>query len=277
MNMLQTIVAKALADMHDREKCVSMEQLKQVACHQGEARNVIAALKGSAAVSIIAELKRACPEKGDLAPIPDPAELAGQYEAGGASVISCVTEHHFYKGSLEDFRQVRANVDIPLMRKDFIVHPYQVHEARAYGADMVTLIVKALPQNALVALVERTHSLGMTALVEAHSRLEALRALEAGAKVVGINARDLATMDMNMENFAQIVDVIPEGVVAVAESGVRSARDVFDYASQGADAIMIGEALVTTGEPRQTVADMVAAASHPALDRSRRARIAKEI
>lgn len=283
MNVLDSILQGVRSDLAEREALVSMEEIKRRAKKAPDARDVVAALRSApgnaddserGAVSVIAEVKRASPSKGHLADIPEPAELAREYEAGGASVISVLTERHRFGGSLDDLDAVRRAVDIPILRKDFIVTPYQVHEARAHGADMVLLMVVCLEQPALVSLVERVHSLGMTALVEAHSRLEALRALDAGARVVGVNARDLRTLTVNMDNFAQIVDVIPEDIIAVAESGVKGPKDVFDYAQDGADAVLIGEALVKTNSPREAVASMVSAGQHPALATSRRKRIA---
>ncbi|MDO5747141.1 MAG: indole-3-glycerol phosphate synthase TrpC [Actinomycetaceae bacterium] len=285
MNVLDTILQGVHRDLAQREAHTSMDDLKR-RCHQiDDAKDVIAALRSGpnyvndesrGAVSVIAEVKRASPSKGFLADIPEPGELAQEYEKGGASVVSVLTERHRFHGSLDDLDVVRAAVDIPILRKDFIVTPYQVHEARAHGADMVLLMVVCLEQPALVSLVERVHSLGMTALVEAHSRLEALRALDAGARVVGINARDLRTLEVNMDNFAQIVDVIPEDVIAVAESGVKTPHDVFDYAQDGADAVLIGEALVKNAQPREAVAEMVSAGQHPALATSRRKRISTD-
>ncbi|MDO4613517.1 MAG: indole-3-glycerol phosphate synthase TrpC [Actinomycetaceae bacterium] len=273
MSILDELVAGALADMERRREQVSLEDLKERCRRVPSARDAVACLRGSGAASVIAEVKRASPSKGHLATIAEPAQLARAYEAGGASVISVLTEERRFLGSLGDFDDVRAAVSLPLLRKDFIVHPYQVHEARAHGADMVLLIVAALEQPVLTGLVERVHSLGMTALVEAHSRLEAIRAIDAGARVVGVNARDLATFEVDRDNFAQIVDVIPEGIITVAESGVRTPKDVLAYASDGADAVLIGEALVRDGDPQGAVARMVAAGAHPTLAASRRARV----
>jgi indole-3-glycerol phosphate synthase len=140
-----------------------------------------------------------------------------------------------------------------------------VWEARAYGADLVLLIVAALEQNVLTSLVERVHSLGMTALVEAHDREEAARAVDAGARVVGINARNLHDLQVDRSVFSKVIDAVPDSLVRVAESGVRGPHDVLDYARSGADAVLVGEALVTGGNPRAAVADMVAAGSHPSL------------
>ncbi|MCM3659845.1 indole-3-glycerol phosphate synthase TrpC [Georgenia satyanarayanai] len=266
MTVLEDIVAGVREDLAEREARVSLDALKERAQQQPGAKDAVAALRGGeAAVTVIGEVKRSSPSKGALADIADPAGLAVDYEAGGASAISVLTERRRFGGSLEDLAAVRARVDVPVLRKDFVVTPYQVWEARAYGADLVLLIVAALEQTVLTSLVERVHSLGMTALVEAHDREEARRAVDAGAQVVGINARNLHTLEVDRSVFAKVVDVVPDGLLRVAESGVRGPHDVLDYARAGADVVLVGEALVTQGTPRQAVADMVAAASHPSL------------
>lgn len=265
--------------MAEREAQVPLEEIKQRALAAPDALDVLSALSdGPGAVSVIAEVKRASPSKGKLSGIPDPAALAQVYEAGGAAMVSVLTEELRFGGSLQDLEEVRRAVDIPILRKDFIVTPYQVHEARAYGADAVLLIVAALEQPALVSLLERTESLGMTALVETHSRLEAFRALDAGAKLIGVNARNLKDLTVDRRVVDEVIDVIPGGVVAVAESGVRGPRDVLDYALAGADSVLVGEALVTAGSPLEQISDMVSAGAHPALltDRKQRVREARE-
>ena len=217
------------------------------------------------AVTVIAEVKRSSPSRGDLAPITDPAALACAYEAGGAAVISVLTEPRKFHGSLADLEAVRKAVDIPLLRKDFIYHSYQLWEALAYGADMVLLIVAALDQSALVSLVERAQSLGLTPLVEVHDEVEVDRAVEAGARIIGVNARDLRTLEIDRTLFARLAPRIPPGIVKIAESGIRGPHDLFAYASAGADAVLVGEGLVTDKDPRQAVADLVTAGAHPAL------------
>ncbi|UNX56156.1 indole-3-glycerol phosphate synthase TrpC [Georgenia sp. TF02-10] len=271
MTVLEEIVAGVREDLVEREARRPLTELKELAQRQPGAKNAVAALRGEHdAVTIIAEVKRSSPSKGALADIADPAGLAAEYEAGGAAVVSVLTEARRFGGSLADLSAVRAAVDLPVLRKDFIVTPYQVWEARAHGADLVLLIVAALEQTVLTSLVERVHSLGMTALVEAHDRTEASRAVDAGARVVGINARNLHTLRVDRAVFAQVADVVPDGVLRVAESGVRGPHDVLDYARAGADSVLVGEALVTQGNPRQAVADMVAAGAHPSLRAVRR-------
>lgn len=266
MTVLDDIIAGVRQDLEFRQTLVSLDQLKERAHHLPCAKDGEAALRSpSGGVAIISEVKRASPSKGALAAIPDPAALAAMYEDGGAAVISVLTEQRRFGGSLEDLDAVRAAVDVPILRKDFVISPYQIWEARAHGADLVLLIVAALEQPALTSLIERVHSLGMTALVEVHDRVEALRAVSAGARVIGVNARDLKTLEVNRSVFSNVVEVIPSNIVKVAESGVRAPHDVIDYARQGADAVLVGEALVTHPDPRQAVADMVSAANHPAL------------
>ncbi|GAB3941043.1 hypothetical protein GCM10027614_25730 [Micromonospora vulcania] len=182
-------------------------------------------------MAVIAEVKRSSPSKGRLAEIADPADLAVDYAAGGARAISVLTEGRWFGGSLDDLAAVRAAVTVPVLRKDFVVSSYQIHEARAHGADLVLLIVAALEQNVLMGLLERIESLGMTALVEVHDEEEADRALEAGAQVIGVNARDLRTLEVDRSVFERIAPGLPSSVVKIAESGVRGPHDLIRYAS----------------------------------------------
>lgn len=209
------------------------------------------------------------PLQGALAAIADPAALAADYEAGGASVISVLTEERRFGGSLADLEAVRAKVDTPILRKDFIVTSYQLWEARAYGADLALLIVAALDQEALVSLIERAESIGLTPLVEAHDEEEAERAVDAGAKIIGVNARNLKDLKVDRSTFERVAPEIPDHIVKVAESGVRGPHDLIAYANAGADAVLVGESLVTGRDPRAAVADLVAAGAHPALRHGR--------
>jgi indole-3-glycerol phosphate synthase len=264
MNVLDSIVAGVKEDLAVRQVETSMEALKARAARLPsalDARQILA----QEAVAVIAEVKRSSPSRGDLADITDPAALATEYEAGGASVISVLTEERRFGGSLADLDDVRRKVDIPILRKDFVVTPYQVWEARAHGADVVLLIVAALEQMALESLIERVHSLGMCALVEVHDELEVKRASDAGARVIGVNARNLRTLEVDRDTFARVAPTIPDGILRIAESGIRDSHDVVEYARMGADAVLVGEALVKDNNPRQAVAEMVAAGSHPAL------------
>ena len=269
MSVLDDIVAGVREDVAAREALLPLAEVRGAALDARPARDALAALRAPG-VGVIAEVKRRSPSKGELADIPEPATLARQYEAGGARVVSVLTERRRFGGSLADFDAVRAAIDTPMLFKDFVVSSYQVHEARAHGADVVLLIVAALPQNALVGLLERVESLGMAALVEVHTEAEADRALEAGASVIGVNARDLTTLQVDRSTFEKIAPGLPSGVVKVAESGVRGPHDLIGYAAAGADAVLVGEGLVTAGDARQAVADLVTAGSHPATPRTSR-------
>lgn len=267
MSVLAEILDGVRIDLADRERRTPLAALKQQVERVPDPRDALAVLRARR-VAVIAEVKRRSPSKGDLAVIADPAALAADYEAAGAAAVSVLTEERRFGGSLADLDAVRRAVDVPLLRKDFIVSPYQVFEARAHGADMVLLIVAALDQPRLVGLRERIESLGMTALVEVHDETEMVRALDAGARLVGVNARDLRTLEIDRGTFARLVPMVPPGVVTVAESGVRGPHDLLAYAAAGADAVLVGEAAVT-GDPRQTVADLVTAGAHPATKAGR--------
>jgi indole-3-glycerol phosphate synthase len=264
VSVLDEILEGVRADLAARQRSVPLDRVKEAAGEAPAPRNCIAALKGGD-VAVIAEVKRASPSKGALAAIADPAALAMDYEAGGARVISVLTEPRRFGGSLEDLAAVREAVQVPVLRKDFIVSSYQLWEARAHGADVVLLIVAALEQNALVSLVERAVSIDLVPLVEVHTEEELDRALEAGARVLGINARNLATLDVDRGVFGRLAPQVPEGIIKIAESGIRGPHDLLAYAAAGADAVLVGESLVTGKDPRSAVADLVTAGSHPAL------------
>jgi indole-3-glycerol phosphate synthase len=268
-NVLDEIVAGVREDVAERQATVSLDQIRDLAAKAPAALDATAALHAPG-VGVIAEVKRRSPSKGALAAISDPAALAAEYQAGGARMISVLTEQRRFGGSLDDLDAVRAAVRVPVLRKDFIIGSYQVHEARAHGADVVLLIVAALDQNTLIGLRERIDSLGMTALVEVHTEDEASRAIDAGATVIGVNARDLRTLDVDRSTFERIAPGLPSSVLKIAESGVRGPLDLIEYAAAGADAVLVGEGLVTTANPRQAVADLVTAGAHPATPRASR-------
>jgi indole-3-glycerol phosphate synthase len=269
MSVLDDILAGVREDVAARQASTTLADVQAAARDARPALDALAALRAPG-VGVIAEVKRRSPSKGALAEIADPATLAAQYAAGGARVISVLTEGRRFGGSHADLAAVRAAVDVPVLCKDFVVSSYQVHEARAHGADVVLLIVAALEQNVLTGLLERVESLGMTALVEVHTEAEADRALSAGAAVIGVNARDLTTLNVDRSTFERIAPGLPTGVVKVAESGVRGPHDLISYAAAGADAVLVGEGLVTAGDARQAVADLVTAGSHPATPRAAR-------
>ncbi len=268
MSVLDDILRDVRVDLAARQERVSLDEQNSLAAARPPSHNPLPPLRG-AGVAVIAVVKRASPSKGELATIADPASLAGDYEAGGAAVISVLTEERRFAGSIEDLIAVRRAVDVPVLRKDFIISSYQLWEARAHGADLALLIVAALDQEALVSLIERAQSLGLTPMVECHTVEEVARAADAGAGVIGVNARDLHTLDVDRDVFKRLAPHIPTGVVRIAESGVRGPHDVIDYARAGADAVLVGESLVTGRDPRSAVADLVAAGVHPAIKHNR--------
>jgi indole-3-glycerol phosphate synthase len=264
VSVLDDILEGVRADLAVRQQMTPLERLKETAGKAPSPRDVMAALSGTE-VAVIAEVKRASPSKGALAAIADPAALAVDYEAGGARIISVLTEKRRFGGSIEDLAAVREAVGVPVLRKDFVLSSYQLWEARAYGADLVLLIVAALEQNALVSLVERAMSIGLVPLVEVHTAEELERAIDAGVTVLGINTRNLKTLEVDRSVFAKLAPKVPEGIIKIAESGVRGPHDLLAYAAAGADAVLVGESLVTGKDPRSAVADLVTAGSHPAL------------
>lgn len=268
MTVLDDIIVGVREDLADRQALVTLDELKARVAKMPPTRPVLPVLRGED-IAVIAEVKRKSPSKGDLATIVDPAALASEYEAGGAHVISVLTEQRRFGGSLADLSAVRAAVDIPVLRKDFIVSSYQLWEARAHGADLVLLIVAALGQDALECLHERAESIGLSVLVEVHDEQEVQRALAAGARIIGVNARDLRTLEVHRDQFARVAPCIPGHIAKVAESGVRGPEDLVHYAKAGADAVLVGESLVTGRDPRESVHQLVTAGAHPAIHHER--------
>ncbi|AUD89283.1 bifunctional indole-3-glycerol phosphate synthase/tryptophan synthase subunit beta [Bifidobacterium breve] len=259
MSVLDELVAGALEDQQTRELTVSLEDVKKAALAAPAPINATRWLKRADGIPVIAEIKRASPSKGHLSDIPDPAALAREYEKGGASAISVLTEGRKFLGSLDDFDKVRAAVHIPVLRKDFIVTDYQIYEARAHGADLVLLIVAALDDAQLKHLLDLAHELSMTVLVETHTREEIERACQAGAKVIGINARNLKNLKVDVNKYNELAADLPDDVIKVAESGVFGAVEVEDYARAGADAVLVGEGVATADDHELAVERLVKA------------------
>ncbi|MBN9225493.1 MAG: indole-3-glycerol phosphate synthase [Microbacterium sp. SCN 70-27] len=243
--MLAGLTAGAVEDAETRAATRPLADVERDALAQTPALDALAALAPAARVKIIAEVKRASPSRGDLASIPDPALQAARYQEGGASAISVLTEERRFKGSLADLEAVKARVALPVLRKDFIATPYQVLEARASGADLVLLIVAALEQPLLTELHALVLDLGMTPLVETHSREELDRASDLGAKLIGVNARNLSTFELDRDLFGSLAEHFPADAVKIAESAVLAPADVAHYRAAGADVVLVGEALVT--------------------------------
>lgn len=252
MSVLDGIIAGVVEDLGQRITETPLSELRSRVADVAPAIDPLPAFR-EPGVSIIAEVKRKSPSKGELADIPDPAALAGQYAKGGAAAISVLTEGRRFGGSLADLDAVREHVDIPVLCKDFIVDPYQLWEARAHGADLALLMVVSLGEGQLIDMLGLCDELGLTALVESHTTEEVGRAVDAGAKLLGINARDLTTLKVDRSVFAELAPLVPEGTIRVAESGVTSAEDVARYRRAGADVVLVGEALVRSGDPRTAV------------------------
>ena len=252
--MLQDLYAGAEADALARLEQVTISDLEKLISAASPAISCLQSFGSSSTMEVIAEIKRASPSKGDLAPIPDAAALALTYQEAGASAISVLTEERKFKGSLADLVAVRSKVSIPLLRKDFVSLEQQVLEARAYGADLVLLIVAGLEQDKLVKLARFVESFGMTPFVETHNSEEVSRAIDSGAKLIGINARDLSTFETDRSLFEDLADLLPKDAIAVAESAVRNTQDVEAYSQAGADMVLVGEALVT-GNARELLGE----------------------
>lgn len=260
MSVLDELVDGTLKNMREREKNLPFEHLKELAkaCEYNPI-DVYSRLKKDDSVAIIAEIKRASPSKGHLSDIPDPAALAREYETGGASVISVLTEQEKFKGSYADLDKVRQAVSIPILNKDFIVDDYQVYEARCHHADIVLLIAAALNDEKLVHLLNLTHELSMHALVETHTKEEIDRAVKAGARIIGINARNLKDLSVDINIYRDLSADLPADIVRVAESGVFGAAELEKYARAGADAVLVGEGVATAADHSQAVNNLVKA------------------
>jgi indole-3-glycerol phosphate synthase len=237
--------------------------LPQVVAHAGAApapRSLSRAIRAASAMACIAEFKRKSPSKGWISREADVAAAARSYAAAGAAGMSVLTDEPFFGGSLDDLRRARATVALPLLRKDFVVDAYQVAEARAAGADVVLLIVAALPDTALTMLLGEIDRWGMEALVETHDAAEVSRAVAAGARIVGVNHRDLKTFTMNMNLATELRPRIPADRLVVAESGIKTADDVRRLRAAGIDAILVGETLMQAPDPAAALRALVGGA-----------------
>lgn len=253
--VLDRIVAGVLEDVAVRQAAVPDVDLRAALADAPAPRDPMPHFR-AAGSSVIAEVKRKSPSKGQIAAVPDPAALASEYAAGGAAAISVLTEQRRFGGSLADLRAVRAAVDTPLLRKDFIVTEYQLLEARAAGADLALLMVSCLPDDRLDRLHDVARNVGLTVLLEVHDETETRRAIALGAELIGVNARNLKTLNVDASTFGRLAPLVPADRVLVAESSVRSPADVQRFVDQGAHAVLVGEALVTSGAPRHAVAAM---------------------
>jgi indole-3-glycerol phosphate synthase len=233
-----------------------LASLEKAIAYQASPRDFAGALQGDG-IRLIAEVKRASPSKGLLSPNLAASSLAHVYNENGAAAISVLTEPDYFLGSFADLEAVRTEVDLPLLCKDFILDGYQIYKARAYGADAVLLIVAILSQHELKALLDTAHSLGMSALVEVHNRDELTKALKVSPGIIGINNRNLGEFNVNLETTFKLRPLIPQGVLVVSESGIHTRDDVLKLQQAGVNAILVGEALVTSPDPAAKIAELV--------------------
>lgn len=253
MSVLDSIIEGVREDLEARR--LPLSQLRDQLDQAPSVRDAHARLVAKP-INVIAEVKRSSPSKGALAAIEDPVVLAQKYESGGAAVVSVLTEARRFKGSLQDLQQVRAGIDIPILRKDFMIDEYQFLEARAAGADVVLLIVAALSKHQLRDYFDLSTELGMAALIEVHTMQELEDALEISPRIIGVNARNLKTLDIDLAAFDKLIPEIPADVIAVAESGIASVDDVRRAHRVGARAILVGETLVKSGDPIQSLREL---------------------
>ena len=266
LNVLDQIIEGVQEDLAVRKKRVGLNELMVKISSVKPAIDVLPSLQSSK-LSVIAEVKRASPSKGALAKISDHAELALRYQAGGATAVSVLTEGRKFGGSLADLDAVRSAINIPILRKDFMVDDYQFFESRAHGADIVLLIVAALSDLQLSEFYAIAKSLGMQVLVETHTLEEVERALSLDPEIIGVNARDLTTLKIDLGAFDKLAKSIPAGKIKVAESGISSVAEVISYRNSGAEAILVGEALVKDGDPAQMIQNFINRADTPDISK----------
>ena len=251
--VLDSIIVGVREDVKLRE--VPLAQLRDQLDSAPQLRGALRALQAPG-TQVISEVKRSSPSKGALADIPSPGKLAEQYQHGGAAVVSVLTEERRFKGSIADFLEVRSAVELPLLRKDFIVTEFQVLESRIIGADLLLLIVAGLNQSEYVDFYQMSTELGMDVLVEVHNYDELERAMEVNPSIVGVNSRNLKTLELDSQIFDQLIPQIPQSSVAVAESGISQRSEVAHIEDLGGKAILVGETLVKSGNPSHAIAEL---------------------
>lgn len=253
-NVLKAIIDGVIEDVEKRFVPITQlrEQIENAPKLRGAYKSLI-----QPGMRLIAEVKRASPSKGELASITNPKMLAAKYQEGGADLISVLTEERRFKGSIADLVSVRSAVDLPVLRKDFIVTEFQVFESRILGADLILLIVAGLSNSQLKDFYQLSIELGMDVLVEIHDLNEAERAIEIGAQIIGVNSRNLKTLEVSQKVFESILPELPNDLVKVAESGISTREQVALVESLGANAVLIGESLVKAGNPVHTIKELL--------------------
>lgn len=254
--MLDKIIAQKKEEVEQRKKVAPMPYLQERIAHEKPALDLAPALKGDH-IRLIAEVKQASPSRGMLIPKLNSVELAQTYAEGGAAAISVLTEADYFMGSIEHLMAIREVVGLPLLRKDFIFDPYQVHESRAYGADALLLIAAILSQGQLEELISLSHSLGLRCLIEVHNEVEMERAVFSKAEIIGINNRDLNTFAVDITTTRRLRRLVPKSKISVSESGIKSRSDMEKLGKWGVDAVLVGEALVTAGDVQAKMKELI--------------------
>jgi indole-3-glycerol phosphate synthase len=252
---LEKIVSATESDLAARKSRLPLEELKQDI--EPRKRGTFTRALSSPGISVIAEIKRASPSKGDIRPSLNVPALAAEYESSGAAAISVLTEERFFKGSLDDLSEARRAVDLPLLRKDFVIDPYQVWEAAGAGADAILLITAALSDGQLTSLMTEADEAGLDCLVEVHDKEELSRALAAGPRAIGINNRDLRTFQVSLKTTESLAGLIPGDMIVVGESGIKSVEDVRRLARAGVDAVLVGEVLMRSASPGRRIQELL--------------------
>lgn len=253
--ILDQIVADVRQRLAERKKQRPLSELEHLVSAGETTRDFVGALQGTS-VKVIAEVKRASPSKGWLCPNLEVDTLVQSYAKGGAAAISVLTEPNFFKGSLTDLATTHRLVDLPLLCKDFILDPYQIYEARSYGADAILLIAAILSFSELSFLMEVAHYLKISALIEVHNEAEAEKALAVNGNLIGINNRNLADFSVDLRATFKLRHLIPSDVVVVSESGIKSKADIIALQAAGVNAVLVGEALVTSPDPEAKLREL---------------------
>jgi indole-3-glycerol phosphate synthase len=265
MTVLTDIIAATRRRVSESRSGVDLRELEvRAAAHAPRGFRKALESVSSAGVAIIGELKKASPSRGLIRSDFDPAKLARELEAAGAAALSVLTDEDFFQGSLANLRAASANIALPCLRKDFIIDEFQLLEARANCADAALLITAALSQEELVTLVKYSAELNLDVLCEVHDEEELGRALDAGCDLIGVNSRDLRTFKVDLETAFRIADILPHGVIAVAESGIESGADITRLRAAGYDAFLIGESLMKAAHPGEQLRSLVAEATFSA-------------
>lgn len=245
--ILDEIAAKRKEQLEREKAAVSLDEMKKRAANSAFPVHSFKYAIADEGLSVIAEVKKASPSKGLIQPDFDPVKIAREYEKAGAKAISCLTEEHYFQGSSKYLADIRKNVNIPLLRKDFIFDEYQIYEAKAIGADAVLLIAALLSDEEFKPLYDLAHSLGLDVICEAHDDEEVLRLVRMGCDIIGVNNRNLKTFEVDIENTKRLARLIPEGTLLVCESGIKTNEHMKSARSWGADGVLIGETLMRSG------------------------------